>query len=312
MGLCASNDLLIGCDKVQAFCCPYERSEGLGDLVTSGSVTFEVAAAEDPLGRGSHDDHFADSEAGGAGESSTRTSVSRLSNATAVSQGIWLVEGPTEGGRWLRRGGSRHNGPADGGRTRAERHDRPRVPEMDDAIFPISIIAGDGEEVYLISRHSGLASMLAPGGSLGALGGFRFAHTLAGISIDHLGRLFVGDAADVDNMSYEELLALGDRIGHVRRDPPSAEDLKKLPTWKVLPECDCLESNGSVPKFNETKEVTAGSCDCVICREKFTGGQEVKRLPCSHKYHAECIDTWLTSDMHQARLCPVCLQKVTF
>ncbi|KAK2148745.1 hypothetical protein LSH36_485g02048, partial [Paralvinella palmiformis] len=33
--------------------------------------------------------------------------------------------------------------------------------------------------------------------------------------------------------------------------------------------------------------------ECVICLEQFTGGENLRFLPCCHKYHRRCIDNWL-------------------
>ncbi|EGC31342.1 hypothetical protein DICPUDRAFT_24824, partial [Dictyostelium purpureum] len=42
---------------------------------------------------------------------------------------------------------------------------------------------------------------------------------------------------------------------------------------------------------------------CSICLDDFIKDQHIKRLPkCSHFYHAECIDEWLTS----SKTCPLC------
>ncbi|KAL6859060.1 hypothetical protein ACP4OV_018062 [Aristida adscensionis] len=42
--------------------------------------------------------------------------------------------------------------------------------------------------------------------------------------------------------------------------------------------------------------------ECVVCRDGIAAGQRVKRLPCSHRYHDECILPWL-----QVRnSCPLC------
>ena len=42
--------------------------------------------------------------------------------------------------------------------------------------------------------------------------------------------------------------------------------------------------------------------ECIICIEKFEGGLELTRLPCSHVYHGDCIVKWLET----SRLCPLC------
>ncbi|KAK3779546.1 hypothetical protein RRG08_045292 [Elysia crispata] len=41
---------------------------------------------------------------------------------------------------------------------------------------------------------------------------------------------------------------------------------------------------------------------CAICMEDFELGTEVRKLPCDHMYHSECIVKWL--EMHGT--CPVC------
>ena len=42
--------------------------------------------------------------------------------------------------------------------------------------------------------------------------------------------------------------------------------------------------------------------ECSVCLEVTKIGQQMRRLPCSHSYHRECIDTWLL----KKRKCPLC------
>ncbi|ORX56903.1 hypothetical protein DM01DRAFT_1238084 [Hesseltinella vesiculosa] len=42
---------------------------------------------------------------------------------------------------------------------------------------------------------------------------------------------------------------------------------------------------------------------CVICLDDFTQGDTVRKLPCGHEYHCECIDPWLTI---KSASCPLC------
>mmetsp|Transcript_62119 Transcript_62119/g.202738 ORF Transcript_62119/g.202738 Transcript_62119/m.202738 type:complete len:128 (-) Transcript_62119:289-672(-) len=65
---------------------------------------------------------------------------------------------------------------------------------------------------------------------------------------------------------------------------------------------------------------------CSICQEKFVPdaprhepGQHVRRLPCSHMFHEECINGWLTSrggrhedqaDSTFQPVCPLCNTEV--
>jgi hypothetical protein len=45
-----------------------------------------------------------------------------------------------------------------------------------------------------------------------------------------------------------------------------------------------------------------GDLGCSICTEDFTIGEEVRVLPCNHKYHPACIDPWL---LNVSGTCPL-------
>ena len=42
--------------------------------------------------------------------------------------------------------------------------------------------------------------------------------------------------------------------------------------------------------------------DCAVCQENFLDGESIRRLPCNHQFHTQCVDPWLA--LH-AR-CPLC------
>lgn len=42
---------------------------------------------------------------------------------------------------------------------------------------------------------------------------------------------------------------------------------------------------------------------CSICTEDFSVGQDVRVLPCNHKYHPQCVDPWL---VNVSGTCPLC------
>lgn len=50
---------------------------------------------------------------------------------------------------------------------------------------------------------------------------------------------------------------------------------------------------------NAAKE---GELGCSICTEDFTTGEDVRVLPCNHKYHPACIDPWL---LNVSGTCPL-------
>ncbi|XP_042442016.1 probable E3 ubiquitin-protein ligase HIP1 isoform X1 [Zingiber officinale] len=92
---------------------------------------------------------------------------------------------------------------------------------------------------------------------------------------------------DVDNMSYEELLALEERIGNV---------CTGLTEEKVI---KCL-------KQRKHSSTTLGNTmehePCCICQEEYVEGDGLGILDCGHDFHTACIKQWL---MHK-NLCPIC------
>ncbi|XP_051124516.1 probable E3 ubiquitin-protein ligase RHG1A isoform X2 [Andrographis paniculata] len=93
---------------------------------------------------------------------------------------------------------------------------------------------------------------------------------------------------DVDNMSYEELLALEERIGNVCTGLTEETIMSHLKQQKYL------NSRRPDPQI-ETEP-------CSICREEYNNGENVGVLNCGHDFHTECIKQWL---MHK-NLCPIC------
>lgn len=54
---------------------------------------------------------------------------------------------------------------------------------------------------------------------------------------------------------------------------------------------DSLPTN--VLSQEEAERLPEEHSSCVICIERFKAGDTVKRLPCLHGFHKECIDSWL-------------------
>uniref|UniRef100_A0A0D9ZH71 RING-type E3 ubiquitin transferase n=1 Tax=Oryza glumipatula TaxID=40148 RepID=A0A0D9ZH71_9ORYZ len=93
---------------------------------------------------------------------------------------------------------------------------------------------------------------------------------------------------DVDNMSYEELLALGERIGYVNTGLSEDKIRTGLKQWKYV----------SIP----IEEPLTGVEPCCICQEEYAEGEDMGRLDCGHDFHTACIKQWLVIK----NLCPIC------
>jgi Ring finger domain len=61
-----------------------------------------------------------------------------------------------------------------------------------------------------------------------------------------------------------------------------------------------IASTKSAPHDGTTEDGTLG---CSICTEDFTKGEEVRVLPCNHKFHPDCVDPWL---LNVSGTCPLC------
>ncbi|GFP92575.1 E3 ubiquitin ligase big brother-related [Phtheirospermum japonicum] len=79
------------------------------------------------------------------------------------------------------------------------------------------------------------------------------------------------EEVDPDELSYEELIALGDVVGTESRGL-SADTLASLPSVKY--------------KSQGTQE---GNCDSL----DYEDGDTLTVLSCKHSYHSECINNWL-------------------
>ncbi|GMI80021.1 hypothetical protein like AT2G37150 [Hibiscus trionum] len=91
---------------------------------------------------------------------------------------------------------------------------------------------------------------------------------------------------DIDNMSYEELLALGERIGNVNTGL-TEDSVSKCLTETIYCSSDRIQDESS----------------CVICLEEYKDMDEVGELKtCRHDYHVSCIKKWLS----MKNTCPIC------
>ena len=93
------------------------------------------------------------------------------------------------------------------------------------------------------------------------------------------------NSPNIDNMTYEELLALEDQIGYVNKGFKK-EDIKKIKS----------------EKYNIDQVI-----NCVICQDDIKKGEIIRKLNCNHIFHSNCIDTWLSKEKN----CPFCKKEIT-
>lgn len=85
---------------------------------------------------------------------------------------------------------------------------------------------------------------------------------------------------DPSVMTYEQLIQLDNTI---IKKGLNEEEMKQFPVQVYLKEFD-------------------GLCSCSICISECESGEITRKLNCGHKFHRDCIDTWLSENI----TCPVC------
>ncbi|KEG06916.1 protein containing C-terminal RING-finger [Trypanosoma grayi] len=111
---------------------------------------------------------------------------------------------------------------------------------------------------------------------------------LANVLGEVMAQRSLGMTQDIDDMSYEQLLELQERIGYVSKGI-TQEQIRQCMT--------------DVPNPKE------GSC--VVCQGDLQERQEegdkaVELKKCHHRFHFKCIEQWFGSN----KTCPVCKQEV--
>jgi len=95
---------------------------------------------------------------------------------------------------------------------------------------------------------------------------------------------------NIDNMDYDQLMQI---FGGPTQHPAEDGVISSLPTQTLSEEeaAQCKERDKDGPNHQ-----------CSVCLEGYEAGQEVKSLPCLHRFHSECIDHWLQT----SGTCPIC------
>lgn len=101
------------------------------------------------------------------------------------------------------------------------------------------------------------------------------------------------------------IVKFGEKEDTVKKEPG---DIEMAATTSTTAETDKAKTadvseteSTTTPNADGTDE--SGQLGCSICTEDFNKGEEVRVLPCNHKFHPECVDPWL---LNVSGTCPLC------
>ncbi|KAL0680817.1 hypothetical protein Bca4012_047664 [Brassica carinata] len=109
------------------------------------------------------------------------------------------------------------------------------------------------------------------------------------VSQDGLSRYNINGIAE--ELTYEELLALGDKMGTV------STALSEEALLRSLQKSIYQETDGTSPNSLNKDDIK-----CSICLEEYVDGDEVGSMPCEHMFHVSCVQQWL----RMKNWCPIC------
>ncbi|KAI8905359.1 hypothetical protein DFJ77DRAFT_479199 [Powellomyces hirtus] len=92
-----------------------------------------------------------------------------------------------------------------------------------------------------------------------------------------------------EDLDYESLLALSERIGDARPRGLTEQMIGSLPSRPYTPGC-----------------MPSDEAKCTVCLSEYESGDSLKGTPCAHWFHDECLEEWLK----QSKTCPICRTKI--
>lgn len=87
-------------------------------------------------------------------------------------------------------------------------------------------------------------------------------------------------------------------------DANSADSTNKAATGELTTSDSTSDrAQAAIATSNPDGTDAEGHLGCSICTEDFEKGEEVRVLPCNHKFHPDCVDPWL---LNVSGTCPLC------
>ncbi|PNF15292.1 hypothetical protein B7P43_G00996 [Cryptotermes secundus] len=96
----------------------------------------------------------------------------------------------------------------------------------------------------------------------------------------------LGSPDSTETENYEALLNLAERLGEAKPRGLAKVEIEQLPSYKF---------NANSHHGDQTS--------CVVCMCDFEARQVIRVLPCSHEFHAKCVDKWLKVSLCMSELC---------
>lgn len=93
---------------------------------------------------------------------------------------------------------------------------------------------------------------------------------------------------DSRELSYDALLRLGERIGDVK-----AERWARVSAAEIRRHCGPASTFAFTPSLAAGKAENHTEVKCQVCQFPYEEGDALRRLPCGHCFHVDCIDAWL-------------------
>ena len=174
-----------------------------------------------------------------------------------------------------------------------------------------SVLAGmpmDPSQLHMLlgAQRTGRRGM-GGGGGLGGTGGSVPTSGPSGdFPLDEYG------IPDPEQMEYQQLLEFCDALGEVKQRGLDAQQLSLLPTYHWKPSRKGRAAGGSRWKDDGDEKRVAAAADvrlddeqCSICLTPYEEGEEIKRLPCLHVFHSDCVDPWSAATTALAAVDPL-------
>lgn len=108
-----------------------------------------------------------------------------------------------------------------------------------------------------------------------------------------------GDDATAKDVELSESLG----AGQVETHPSTISGAEHLPTTQQPKDTTSAEHDPAAPIVANPAIDDDNIPTCSICTEDFERGQDIRVLPCNHRFHPACVDPWL---LEVSGTCPLC------